>query len=255
MEENSTDAVWKEIWEKEVPASPKEIFNNRLFVEGYPVFSRFLPQQPFCLLDIGSGTGRYGVRFALDHPRSSFVLTDILDQSLFHIRSLVNAAGVKNVSVQKEDVFNLSFPDESFDIVFCDVVIQHLTDDASAVIEMARVLKPGGILLLSSANRLSVHTLVRNIQRMFGREYRYGFERLYCRSDLFRLAKESNLTVQEITGFYPAYGIYRLKRFWAGFSILGRAMNRVTRLLDVVTSGAISKHFGFELLLVAKKPT
>lgn len=51
-----------------------------------------------------------------------------------------------------EDATNLSFPDESFDACLCVSVIEHVPgdDDATAMAEMWRVLRPGGVLHLTT---------------------------------------------------------------------------------------------------------
>lgn len=49
-----------------------------------------------------------------------------------------------------QDVQSLSYEDNSFDIVTCISVIEHVPDDATAMKEMARVLKKGGVLALST---------------------------------------------------------------------------------------------------------
>ena len=49
----------------------------------------------------------------------------------------------------------LPYPDESFDLVCSTGVIEYLQDDAKALSEMFRVLKPGGHLVLPVTNRLS----------------------------------------------------------------------------------------------------
>ncbi|MBL4746832.1 MAG: class I SAM-dependent methyltransferase [Flavobacteriaceae bacterium] len=45
----------------------------------------------------------------------------------------------------KADVCNLPFQDNAFDVVFCNHVLEHVTDDAKAMSELYRVLKPGGL--------------------------------------------------------------------------------------------------------------
>jgi predicted SAM-dependent methyltransferase len=47
-----------------------------------------------------------------------------------------------------EDITQLSFPDNSFDIIFCSHVLEHIADDHKAMKEVYRVLKPNGFALL-----------------------------------------------------------------------------------------------------------
>ncbi|AZA57664.1 class I SAM-dependent methyltransferase [Chryseobacterium shandongense] len=44
----------------------------------------------------------------------------------------------------KADILDLPFADESFDIIFCNHVLEHIIDDAKAMSELYRVLRPGG---------------------------------------------------------------------------------------------------------------
>jgi predicted SAM-dependent methyltransferase len=45
----------------------------------------------------------------------------------------------------KADICNLPFKDNSYDVIFCNHVLEHITDDTKAMQELYRVLKPGGI--------------------------------------------------------------------------------------------------------------
>lgn len=44
----------------------------------------------------------------------------------------------------KADILNLPFPDESFDVVICNHVLEHIEDDTKAMLELYRVMKKGG---------------------------------------------------------------------------------------------------------------
>lgn len=44
----------------------------------------------------------------------------------------------------KADILDLPFPDESFDVVICNHVLEHIEDDSKAMSELYRVMKPGG---------------------------------------------------------------------------------------------------------------
>jgi len=45
----------------------------------------------------------------------------------------------------KADILNLPFDDNSFDVVFCNHVLEHISDDIKAMQELYRVLKPNGM--------------------------------------------------------------------------------------------------------------
>lgn len=51
--------------------------------------------------------------------------------------------------VERGDICSMPFADESFDLVLATDVIEHVEDDGRALREIARVLKPGGVVLLT----------------------------------------------------------------------------------------------------------
>ncbi len=55
----------------------------------------------------------------------------------------------------KADICNLPFDDNSFDVVFCNHVLEHITDDTKAMQELYRVLKPGGMGIFQIPQDLS----------------------------------------------------------------------------------------------------
>lgn len=55
---------------------------------------------------------------------------------------------------------DLPFADASFDIVFCDNVLEHLEDPESMLREVARVLRPGGLFFAKTPNRAHYMTLI-----------------------------------------------------------------------------------------------
>ncbi len=48
----------------------------------------------------------------------------------------------------KADICNLPFEDNSYDVIFCNHVLEHIPDDAKAMHELYRVLKPNGMAIL-----------------------------------------------------------------------------------------------------------
>jgi SAM-dependent methyltransferase len=63
--------------------------------------------------------------------------------------------GLRNLHFTRADGQALPFPDASFDMVLSHAVIEHVADAARYMRELARVLKPGGTMYLSTAPYLS----------------------------------------------------------------------------------------------------
>ena len=58
----------------------------------------------------------------------------------------------------KADICNLPFDDNSYDIIFCNHVLEHIPDDTKAMQELFRVLKPGGMAILQIPQDLKRET-------------------------------------------------------------------------------------------------
>lgn len=54
----------------------------------------------------------------------------------------------------QEDATKLSFADESYDLVISSECIEHTPDPSRCVVEMLRVLRPGGVLIVTTPNKL-----------------------------------------------------------------------------------------------------
>ncbi len=99
------------------------------------------------VLDVATGVGF--TAFALA-PGSRWVMaTDIAPQMLEQARRERSRRGLRNVSLGLAAAECLPFADGAFDRVACRTAAHHFADPVSAVREMARVLKPGGLLLLA----------------------------------------------------------------------------------------------------------
>jgi len=90
------------------------------------------------VLDVGAGTGRY---------RSFFTHCDYYAHDLGQTPVL---AGQYIKLDYQSDINEIPVPDESFDVVLCTEVIEHVPEPIKAIEEMARVLKKGGRLLLTA---------------------------------------------------------------------------------------------------------
>jgi ubiquinone/menaquinone biosynthesis C-methylase UbiE len=98
------------------------------------------------LLDIGTGTGRMLELFAPD--ADSAVGIDRSSEMLRLARVKLEAAGISGASLRQGDMYALPLPDESFDSIILHQVLHFAQQPGAAIAEAARVLSPGGRLLV-----------------------------------------------------------------------------------------------------------
>ncbi|MCS7236350.1 MAG: class I SAM-dependent methyltransferase [Armatimonadota bacterium] len=99
------------------------------------------------VLDVSTGAGHTAL--ALAPLVARVVATDLTPEMLAVARRLAAERGVANVEFQEADVRALPFPDACFDVVTCRTAAHHYPELVPAVREMARVLRPGGRLVVS----------------------------------------------------------------------------------------------------------
>jgi ubiquinone/menaquinone biosynthesis C-methylase UbiE len=98
------------------------------------------------VLDVASGAGHTALAFA-PHV-ASVVALDLTEAMLATGRRLAEENGIANVTFVQGDAEHLPFPDAAFDIVTCRYAAHHFPRPLAAAREWARVLGPGGRLLL-----------------------------------------------------------------------------------------------------------
>ena len=102
------------------------------------------------VLDIAGGTGDLAARFSqLVGSEGRVVLADINESMLTVGRDKLLDRGILgNIEFVQADAQALPFPDDSFDCVTIAFGLRNVTDQAQALREMRRVLRPGGRALV-----------------------------------------------------------------------------------------------------------
>lgn len=99
-----------------------------------------------CVLDIGTGAGRMLELFAPGAERAIGV--DLSTAMLAVARGRMEETGLRNVQLRQGDIYALPIERNSVDLAILHQVLHYLDDPARALREAARVLAPGGRLLV-----------------------------------------------------------------------------------------------------------
>jgi SAM-dependent methyltransferase len=99
------------------------------------------------VLDAGCGVG-YGAALLAALGARAVTAVDNAPDAVAAARE----RGGSEVDVIEADISALPFAEDSFDVVVCFETLEHVTDQPKALDELRRILRPGGVLLISSPN-------------------------------------------------------------------------------------------------------
>lgn len=152
------------------------------------------------VLDAGAGTGSLAISV-----RESGFRVCALERSLAGLKALIRRARREDSSpsllAAQADAERIPFIDASFDAVLCGEVLEHLADDAAAVAGFYRVLKPGGICIVTVPAWPKLWT--------FCDDYA-GHYRRYARDALVALFESSGLRILYVGNWgFPLIRLYQ----------------------------------------------
>lgn len=168
----------------------------------------FLPQlRPgITVLDAGCGPGTITLGLARKVAPGHVIGIDIEDSQFQKAREQAKSEGL-NVEFRKTSVYELPFEDHSFDAAFSHALLEHLIEPGAALVELRRVLKPGGWIgvragdmggiLVDAASKVPAQALAGYIaaQQKDSKDPNVGRK-------LARLLRGAGFSVQKMTASY-----------------------------------------------------
>ena len=128
------------------------------------------------VLDAGCGSAAHSLRLARRGMRVRAV--DFSAEAVERARARVHAAGADDlVEASQGDLLELPFDDGAFPFVVCWGVLMHIPDVSRAVSELARVVAPGGWLIVSEGNLHSLQNAAIRVARALRGKRRAGVTR------------------------------------------------------------------------------
>ncbi|NOX57039.1 MAG: class I SAM-dependent methyltransferase [Planctomycetes bacterium] len=150
------------------------------------------------ILDVGSGAGqilRHLLKVA--RPDARLVACDLSTQMLRRARQRLKSDRPEFITA---DITSLPFPDESFDCVTCGWVLEHLPDPRPGLAEMARVLRPGGSILILATEATLSGVIVSRTWKC----------RTYSRDELREACSDVGLTWREQMWFTRFHELFKM---------------------------------------------
>jgi ubiquinone/menaquinone biosynthesis C-methylase UbiE len=142
-----SDLIIKAYFDKDLEANIKRFGNSEEFKETMRLI-RSKQTGKLAILDVGAGNGIATINFALEGYTVTALEPDKSETvGAVAIRTLAQRMNLENVLVIECYAEEISMPDCSFDLVYVRQAMHHAYDLKAFVKELARVLKPGGMLL------------------------------------------------------------------------------------------------------------
>jgi SAM-dependent methyltransferase len=110
-------------------------------------------------LEVGPGSGVYLPLLCELYEEVS--ASDVEQEYLDHLPDA--ATELPNLRLLVDDVARTSLPAEGFDLILCSEVIEHIPDPAAVMASLARLLRPGGTLVLTTPQRRSILELASRV--------------------------------------------------------------------------------------------
>jgi ubiquinone biosynthesis O-methyltransferase len=175
------------------------------------------------VLDAGCGDGEFAVELK---KRGAMVVG--IDSSAEMIDAAKKRSKLQNAEVNFQVAMaeHLPFPAEHFDVVTAITILCFVDDAAPVFREIARVLRPGGRLVIGELGKRSTWAAGRRLRAWLGsRLWRRG--RFRTANELRGLAKQAGLVVKTVRGaiYYPRWGVAARM-----MSSLDPALSRLTTL-------------------------
>jgi len=130
----------------------------------------------------------------MESPRILHFAPEPVFYNLFHSFEYITAdLELTDVDFQL-DIENIDYISDSFDLILCNHVLEHISDDSKALRELHRILKPSGIVIITvPGNWLGKQTIENDHPDSNGHYRHYGLNFISVLDDIFTTIESNDL--------------------------------------------------------------
>lgn len=167
-------------------------------------------------IEIGPGSGIY-----IPALKGVFSEVYVADCERIYLESIEKRhADDAAVHIVLDDITASRLPDKHFDLVLCTEVVEHIPDSRAALLHIARILKPEGILVLSTPQRYSFLELTARVALS---KWLIWFTRLVYREPVLEMGHINVMTEATVQAQLAAAGLRVIARHKGGLYLPGVA--------------------------------
>jgi len=198
----STPAHWQRFWEEADTLELDDVYGTdgrmvrEVMLLGDPAGKR--------IMEVGAGTGRDAVTLA--RAGAEVLTLDYVAGSLELTRKAATAAGVEVITVCG-DALGSPFPDESFDVVFHQGLLEHFRDTTPLLSDNARLLKPGGHVIVDVPQTYHYYTVGKKVLIALDKWFA-GWETQFTPARLEDLVRAEGLEIARTYGDWMVPGLW-----------------------------------------------
>lgn len=173
--------------------------------------------KPLALLDAGGGEGAFAYYCARRFPEWQVVIADDEPDTIARGQRIKDRLQLHNLDVRQVDLLDFQ-ETQPYDVIICSDVLEHIEADDIVVKNLARALKPGGVLLLTSPavpQPRHLAAVARHEQRIGFHPSQYGHVRDgYSDKDIQHLFQHTGLDAKAIRWTFGRCGTLMFDLFF-----------------------------------------
>jgi 2-polyprenyl-3-methyl-5-hydroxy-6-metoxy-1,4-benzoquinol methylase len=187
-------------------AYKKRLFeNNKNFIPqddySWYYLKKVLPDSKnISILDAGCGSGKYCKKL-ISLGYSNIFGIDLFDEDQFKSTT---------INYTRSSIDSTSFEDNFFDVIFANSVIYHLENPEKGILELSRILKKNGILILTGHTKHSLFTYWRKIKLFLNIKSVQNLRHVYFRrtKEYIDLLKQNGFEIIIQDGYHLSFIFY-----------------------------------------------